>query len=59
MMNYRFAASIVSVTRWLDYFFIFDHLQQEKVAQKHNSFAKEGKKSQTIRCQSITFNVSC
>ena len=29
-----------SVTRWLDYFSIFDHLQQEKVSQKHNYFSK-------------------
>ena len=31
-----------SVTRWLDYFLIFDNLRQENVAQKHNNFAKVG-----------------
>ena len=29
-----------SVTRLLDYFSIFDQLQQEKVAPKHDNFAK-------------------
>ena len=29
-----------SVTRWLRYFSIFDHLQHWKAAPKHNNFAK-------------------
>ena len=33
-----------SVTRWLDYFSIFGHLHQEKVAQKQNNSAKVGSK---------------
>ena len=33
-----------SVTRWLDYFWKFGYLQQEKVAPKHNIFAKVGSK---------------
>ena len=33
-----------SVTRWPDYFSIFDNLRQENVAQKHNNFAKVGSK---------------
>ena len=28
-----------SVTRWLDYFFIFGHFQQRKFAKKHKHFA--------------------
>ena len=33
---------IGSVTRWLDYFSIFGHLEQEKVAQKYDFLPKWG-----------------
>ena len=39
-----FLTNAVSVTRWLDYFSIFGHLQQWKFALKHQIFAKADSK---------------
>ena len=42
-------SALASVTRWLDYFSIFGHSQQCKLAQKRHIFAKVG----SAFCQSV------
>ena len=55
MLDSQAVVVVASVARWLDFVLIFDHLQQRKLTQKCNKFAKVASTFCQIRNIQVNF----